>query len=221
MNDLTGQRFGKLIVIRPLETDNRGYKHYLCQCDCGNQKEVSSRGLRRGSTKSCGCYRSEISRNKAIRLLDQTTHGMSKTRLYHIYYGMKARCYNPNNHKYKNYGGRGITICDEWMNSFESFRDWSLANGYRDDLSIDRINSDGNYEPSNCRWADNITQENNRTNNTIYEYKNIFHTQKEWCELLGCNRSTITRAIKRGLTFEQFIENYEAGQRVIELLKGE
>ena len=220
MNDLTGQRYGRLVAIKPIYSKNK-YIYWLCQCDCGNQCEVNGHFLKRGSTKSCGCLRKDLAKNKADTLLHNPIHGLSHTRISNIHNNMIQRCYNPNNHKYKNYGGRGISICDEWLgkNGLINFNNWARANGYQDDLSIDRIDVNGNYEPSNCRWTNNIVQGNNRTNNTIYDFRGIKHTQKEWSEILGCSRSTINRAIKRGLSFEEFAMKYKAGQKVIELLQ--
>ena len=156
--DLTGQRFGRLTVLERAE-DKGNMTRWLCRCDCGKETVVYASNLRRGYTASCGCYRKEKEEERAE---GRKTHGCEPKRLYRIWSGMKSRCYDPNVKSYRHYGGRGITICDEWRDNFEAFRDWAFANGYCDDLSIDRIDGNGNYEPSNCRWATNSEQVSNR-----------------------------------------------------------
>lgn len=151
--DLSGTRVGKLTVVERLDNG----KKYRCKCDCGNETIVWTTNLRRTHTTSCGCVRSENLRSIA------STHGESKTRLFRIWCEMKHRCTIKSDTNYIKYGGRGISVCDEWCNDFTTFRDWAMSNGYRDDLTIDRIDGTGNYEPSNCRWATYTEQNINRT----------------------------------------------------------
>ena len=165
--DLVGRRFGRLTVIE--DSGRRTAKKQViwhCVCDCGNHKYVPTTYLTTGDTSSCGCLFMET-----CRLPNTTRHGNASpngehTRIYESWHQMKKRCNNPKDHNYKNYGGRGITVCDEW-NRYETFRDWALAHDYADDLTLDRIDVNGNYEPSNCRWADAITQGNNRRTNRL------------------------------------------------------
>lgn len=158
--DHTGKRFGRLTVLSEVGANPRRRIIWKCKCDCGNIVEVTSSALMAGCTRSCGCLMRETAKETMV------THGKTGTRLYTVWEGMKARCRNKNHEAYHNYGGRGISICDEWKD-FSAFEKWALENGYnenakRGECTIDRINVNGNYEPSNCRWVDMKTQASNR-----------------------------------------------------------
>lgn len=158
--DLAGKRFGKLVVIS--RSTNAGKSpRWLCKCDCGKEVVRYGSSLTCGDSYSCGCIK-----GKAASIRNRT-HGKGHSRLWYVWEHMKQRCYNPNYSRYKDWGGRGITVCEEWKNDFTAFEKWAIENGYdetakRGACTIDRINVDGNYEPSNCRWADAKTQAQNR-----------------------------------------------------------
>ena len=169
--DLVGKKFGRLTAIKRVGTQN-GHVTWLCKCDCGNETVVSASTLKSGYTKSCGClWKDSIyefnhsERRKETTRKAKTKHGMKGTRIYRILQAMRQRCRNSNVPCFKYYGGRGIAVCDEWEKSFQSFYDWSIANGYSDELTIDRIDVNGNYEPSNCRWVSMAEQNKNKRRN--------------------------------------------------------
>lgn len=190
--DITGKRYGRLVVREKAGTDRFRQIKWLCDCNCGNQTIVTSGNLRNGHTTSCGCY------NKQRISETHKKHGMFGTRLYNIWAGMIQRCNNPKNTKYKNYGARGISVCDEWEGSFKCFYEWAITNGYKRNLTIDRIDVNGNYQPTNCRWVGIETQENNRTDNIYITINGETRTLSEWCRTNGINVSTALQRIRFG-----------------------
>lgn len=190
--DLTGLRFMHLLVLEDAGTNKYGRAKWLCKCDCGNYHTTLGKYLLNGDATSCGCRRAKFLVNVTYR--KQPVHGMSNTRIFQTWQGMRNRCNNPNDRAYRNYGGRGIKICKEW-NDFMNFYHWAMANGYTDDLTIDRINNDGNYEPSNCRWADLKTQANNTRRNHYLTYKGKTKSMAEWADEKNIEYSTLRARI--------------------------
>lgn len=164
--NLIGSRFGRLLVIKEAGRSKRREKLWLCKCDCGNEKITPTSYLTSGDTSSCGCYRKESELNNLSKFWKKSSIKKEYPRLYRIWIGMKTRCYNKNDKSYRYYGARNIKVCNDWKNNFIRFKDWAISNGYKDDLTIDRINVDGNYEPQNCRWI-TIQEQNNNKRNTI------------------------------------------------------
>lgn len=155
--DLTGQKFGRLVAVKPVGKE-KGHYVWECKCDCGEICVVPVHHLSNGHTKSCGCLRKEGERKPSY------SHGLTRTRLYRIWCNIKTRCYNPNAENYNFYGGKGVTVCDEWLHDFQTFYDLAMTSGYADNLTIDRKDSDLNYCPENCEW---ITQSENATRANI------------------------------------------------------
>lgn len=192
--DLKDKEFNFLKVIEKCENSIGNQIYWKCKCICGKEINVTTRNLRSGKVKSCGCTKSTALSDK------KKTHGMTNTRIFRIWSGMKFRCYIPSSSGYENYGGRGITICPEWLgeHGFENFYNWSMKNGFRAGLTIDRINNDGNYEPPNCRWTDKINQCNNRRSNRFLTARGETHTVAEWSRITGLKSATIIQRLNRG-----------------------
>lgn len=192
--DLTGQRFGRLVVVRATnERGPDGSVIWECRCECGNTCITSSNQLTRKNhsrKRSCGCLQVEMHRTRS--------HGESGSILFHKWTGMKDRCYNANAKNYEYYGGRGIAICEEWRTSYEAFRDWANSNGYKDGLSLDRIDPDKDYSPDNCRWITMSAQQGNKRSNIMIVMDGQERTLAEWCQVLDLPYKTIHARIKRG-----------------------
>lgn len=210
-NDLTGQKFGRALVLKRVE--NKGIRvAYLCRCDCGNEFIALAHHLKGGGTKSCGCLRSDASIKRARKLLYK--HGKCDTNLYKTWSSIKARCLCKTHRAFKNYGGRGITLCIEWANDFLVFEKWALANGYKKGLTIDRIDNNGNYEPSNCRWTTRTVQQNNRRTNRFIEYNGKKRTLSQWSKILNIPETTLFGRLKNNWPLDKvFSQNKYRGQR--------
>lgn len=194
--NLTGQRFGRLIVTGPAPHIGKKVA-WCCLCECGHTLEVTTSNLRDGHTTSCGC--SHV-------LHGQSYHSEGKTRIYRIWDNMKQRCKNPKAKWYKNYGGRGISVCPEWDKSFIAFYTWAMAHGYEDGLQIDRINNDGDYTPDNCRWVTKAENLNNTRQCVYIDFNGKRHTVAEWSRITGIPRSTIRGRLRAGKTPEEIFE---------------
>lgn len=195
-----GQRFGRLTVLRRAEKNRRGRNLWLCSCACGNTVSVETYALTSGNTQSCGCLRQELSSHRS------TTHGLCHTKLYHIWALMVQRTESPQSPAYKNYGARGITVCDEWRHSFQAFYDWAMSHGYQDGLSIDCIDVNGSYCPENCRWATRKEQANNQRRTIWIEYAGQRMTISEAAERYNISRHILADRIRRGWTAQEAIE---------------
>lgn len=199
-NDLVNQVFDCLTVLRRSDNHGNGRKPVVkweCLCKCGKILPVKSDALLTGHTKSCGCQKIK--------------HGYSnKERLYDTWKNMRRRCFDPKNIRYSKYGGRGITICSDW-NEYINFRNWAMNNGYSDNLTIDRINVNGNYSPENCRWADAKVQANNVSRNHIIEFEGKKLTMSELAEHLNISYSTLQHRVYRGWDIKSIINTPQRG----------
>jgi len=198
--NIFGQRFGRLSVLDRGENKGKQYG-WICICDCGKTVNVNGNSLRSGRTKSCGCLRAESLSQLAKK------HGLVNSPEYGVWQAMKKRCYDAKNSDYARYGGRGITVCDRWINSFENFISdmGKRPNGY----SIDRINVDGNYEPSNCKWASSVEQANNKSNNAKYTYGAETHTIAEWAKIGSIPQTLLRTRLVKGMKLPYALYNID------------
>lgn len=183
--NLIGKQFGYLTVLKEAGKNKHGQYLWLCRCECGGESVVPGNDLKMGRVSSCGCRRG------------RRTHGLSKTPLYPIWRDMLRRCEKPNCKDYRYYGARGIKVCDEW-HDVNTFYTWAMNNGYKEHLTINRIDNDGNYEPSNCNWVTWKEQNNNRRGNVIITHNGETHTQTEWLGILGISKDTYKDRLSRG-----------------------
>jgi hypothetical protein len=205
--DLTGQRFGRLEVKGKSHKNKKGQWLWFCHCDCGNDTIVIGTNLYYGFSQSCGCFQREEVKER------MTKHGFSKTPIEQVRNSMMKRCYNPKNAQYKDYGGRGITVCEEWRTNPVSFYIWAIQTGYdntrhnntRNKFSLDRINNDGPYSPDNCRWATRTEQGRNKRSNHLITYNGEAKTMKEWSEITGVSYSTLRSRKNSGWSDEKTI----------------
>ena len=191
---MTGQRFGRLLVIGRAENEPDGQSRWICQCDCGVKKTIRGSHLRQGLVKSCGCLNKELLQSRNI---EKGCDGRTHTRLYRIWINIKKRCNNNHCPAYLKYGGRGIDICGEWE-SFQAFKAWALSSGYTDSLTIDRIDNNKGYYPGNCRWVNATVQANNRRSNRMIFYNGEVRTLAEWCKLFHLPYGTVHARLKAG-----------------------
>lgn len=195
-----GDKYGRWIVIKPIKFGRQA--KWLCRCECGTEKIVPAQNLKTGKSKSCGCFNREAA---SVRLHNIAfKHGSTPKKLYSIWQNMKLRCTKADTSG--RYYARGITVCDEWKQSYLNFKKWALENGYKENLTIERIDFNGNYEPSNCRWATMREQSNNRCTNHFVEYKGEKHTMADWSRILNVSYSKLKRAVYKNLSLETFAE---------------
>jgi len=187
-----GEKYGRLTVIS--FEQQRGEKaKAICLCACGNKTSVVLKNLSTGNTKSCGCYRNTFKR----------THGLSGHKLKHIWLAMKSRCYNPKNQRYNNYGARGVEVCDSWRDDYVNFYNWAISSGYKNGLTIDRCDVNGNYDPSNCKWSTYAQQASNTTRNRYHTVDGVTKHLNAWARFYGITPSSLRKRMRvNGYSFE-------------------
>lgn len=201
--DIKSQKFNRLTVIEYVGLDKNFKRLWKCKCDCGREIVVDTSSLTTGNTKSCGCYKNEMIKTLNLK------HGKSHIKLYYVWQEMKKRCLNPKSKSYKNYGKRGITVCNEWADNFETFAKWAIRNGYKEGLSIDRVNNNGNYEPNNCRWVTSKIQTRNTRRNRYIILKNEKILITDACNIIHKPISTVySRAKRKNISFQDSFNYY-------------
>lgn len=201
-----GDKFGRLTVLRYSHRVKHSFAdsrrnfysyYYECKCDCGKTGKFKEDALKSGNTKSCGCL------NHDMLVKRNTTHNLSHTKLYKIYHGIKKRCYNPKDSHYEYYGGKGIIMCKEWLADFRNFYDWAINNGYKESLSIERLDIYGNYTPENCTWIPRCAQSRNTSRNVFYEYKGKRKILPDWAREYGLPFTCVRKRLVRGWSLER------------------
>lgn len=209
MEDLIGKTFNRLTVLEFAGRDKHKSRIWNCACECGGTATASTNSLKRGNTKSCGCLQKEKAAKSGKKFL--TVHGLSKhpngkkTRLFRIWTGIKTRCLNPNDHAFPRYGGRGILLCKEWMD-FAVFHEWAINNGYKDNLTIERVDLNGNYEAANCKWITKGDQANNRKSSRFISFENNQYTLSQLARKHSISVPLLHARLSRGWTIEDAVK---------------
>ena len=200
--DLTGQRFGRLTVLyQDMEKSSKsGRIYWVCRCDCGTVKSISSYGLRSGRTKSCGCLSRELS------ALSSRTHGDTKTQLYQLWRALKGRCHSKTHRRYQHFGAKGIGMCDEWKDDYSVFKAWCLENDWDESKTVYRIDLNGDFTPENCRVGNRKCVLEHHPKAIYYDYDGEHHTLNNWCKLKNRNVLTVSQRLHYGWTFKRAIE---------------
>lgn len=211
--DITGEKYGRLTAICLVAKGDRQHRpKWLFRCDCGNEILISANAARTGNTKSCGCllFEARSAHSRAalkIAQANQVTHGMTGTRIYGIYKNMKTRCYNAKTPCFKYYGGKGIAVCDEWLNNPAAFMDWAFSHGYDENLTIDRINSNLNYCPENCRWITQAEQARRTPKVRHITYNGETKTALQWEKYFNVPLDSISRLIREGVSMQEAVQH--------------
>ena len=204
--DITGQRFGRLIATEKSHKTKDKNWWWKCLCDCGNKVTIRGTSLRSGASRSCGCYKNELSKKR------KTIHGLSYTKVYRVHTNMMSRCFNPKDKRYLFYGKRGILVCDEWKN-VTTFYNWAINNGFKEGLTIERINVNGNYKPGNCKWIPGAEQGRNRRQNHRICFRGETNILSHWAKKLGVDKTTIAWRLSHNWTEEEALTIPIRGKR--------